>query len=237
SRGGDELVLRAATVFLSAFLLFEVQPIIGRMILPWFGGAPAVWTACMLVFQTLLLAGYALAHAMVRALPQRMQGALLLPLPAGALAFLPIAPDAAAVTAGSVTPVLDVLVVLTRSVALPFLALATSGPLLQSWAARKPGASSPYRLYALSNAGSLLALLAYPLAVEPWLTTRAQATGWSAAFFVFVLMSALGVVRVVRLGGIPIESAAAGGTPEVLPTSRQRWLWLALPACASTLLL
>ena len=97
-------MLRAATVFLSAFLLFEVQPIVARTILPWFGGAPAVWTACMLFFQTLLLAGYALAHAAVRALPVRMQGALQLALAAGALAFLPIAPAAAAVTAGSGTP-------------------------------------------------------------------------------------------------------------------------------------
>jgi SAM-dependent methyltransferase len=234
------LVLRAATVFLSAFLLFEVQPVIARTILPWFGGAPAVWTACMLFFQTLLLVGYALAHAAVRALPLRMQGALLLALAAGALVFLPIAPAAAASTAGTVAPVLAVLVVLARSVALPFLALAMSTPLQQSWAAREPGAASPYRLYALSNAGSLLALLAYPLVVEPWLTTREQATGWSAAFVAFVLMSALGVVRIfrgVRRGELPIESAAAGATPEVLPTPRQRWLWLALPACASTLLL
>jgi len=231
------LVLRAATVFLSAFLLFEVQPIVARTILPWFGGAPAVWTACMLCFQTLLLAGYALAHAAVRALSLRMQGALLLALAAGALAFLPIAPAAAAVTAGSATPVLDVVVVLARSVALPFLALAASTPLQQSWAAREPGAASPYRLYALSNAGSLLALLAYPLVVEPWLTTRAQATGWSAAFVAFVLMTALGVVRLFRLGELPLEIAAARATPEVLPPPRQRWLWLALPACASTLLL
>lgn len=231
-------MLRAATVFLSAFLLFEVQPIVGRTILPWFGGAPAVWTACMLFFQTLLLAGYALAHASVRALPVRMQGALQLALAAGALAFLPIAPDAASVTAGSAGPVLAVLVVLARSVALPFLALAASTPLLQSWAARESGGASPYRLYALSNAGSLLALLAYPLVVEPWLTTRAQATGWSAAYILFVLMSVLGVVRVVRLGKVPVESPVVGATPpEVVPTPRQRWLWLALPACASILLL
>lgn len=142
---------RAATVFLGAFLLFQLQPIVAKAILPQFGGAPAVWTTCMLFFQSLLLAGYAYAHASTRALPPRIQGALHLVLVAIALLWLPIESDATSAT-GSPSPVAHILAVLARSVALPYFVLCASTPLLQAWTALDRGSSSPYRLYALSNA-------------------------------------------------------------------------------------
>src|SRR5262249_47844343 len=148
--------------------------IVAKAILPRFGGAPSVWTTCMLFFQALLLAGYAYAHALARGLAPRVQAALHLALLAVALLGLPLAPGApagAAPPSAIGAPVLEILGLLARSVALPAFLLCAGPPLLQSWSARASGAS-PYRLYALSNAGSMLGLLAYPFAIEPWLATR-----------------------------------------------------------------
>lgn len=225
----------AAAVFLGAFLLFQVQPLIAKAILPWFGGAPSVWTTCMLSFQALLLAGYAYAHGSAMRLAARKQVGLHLALLLACLATLPILPEPGERPAGSDAPALAVVALLSGSVALPYFALAGSGPLLQVWFASTSGGASPYRLFALSNAGSLLGLLAYPFAVEPWLSTRAQAWLWSAAFGVFVLLSAAaarGAWRAPRSGarGAPDHAGPA-------PTWRQRALWLALAATASALLL
>src|SRR5258706_656198 len=159
----------APAILLGAFLLFQVQPILAKAILPWFGGAPAVWTTCMLFFQSLLLGGYAYAHASTRLLRPRMQGGLHLVLLAMALCFLPVGPAESGKPTGSMAPVLGILALLSRSVALPFLLLSASSPLLQAWSALGSGRTSPYRLYALSNAGSMLALLTYPVVIEPWL--------------------------------------------------------------------
>src|SRR6185503_11357205 len=184
---------RGGVLVLGAFLLFQVQLIVAKAILPRFGGAPAVWTTCMLFFQALLLLGYAYAHAVTRWLAPRVQGGLHLALLALALLALPIATDVS--EPGAAAPVLRILAHLGRSLALPGFLLCASSPLLQAWAAQERGGraragSGAYRLYALSNAGSLLALLSYPLAVEPWLTLHSQQTGWSAAFAVFALLSA-----------------------------------------------
>jgi len=224
----------AAPVFLGAFLLFQVQPIVAKAILPWFGGAPAVWTTCMLFFQVLLLAGYAAAHLGTAALKPRAQGVVHLLLLAAALLTLPISPERLGAPAGSEPPVWTILALLTRSVAAPYFLLAASSPLLQSWSSvGREG--TPYRLYALSNAGSLLALLSYPIAVEPWLTTRQQERIWSMAFAVFVLVCsvAVGVLWRAKAG----EPVAAVRATDPAPNLRTRLLWLALPACASTLLL
>lgn len=232
------------TVFLGAFLFFQVQLIGAKAILPRFGGAPAVWTTCMLFFQVLLLAGYVFAHASVRLLAPRMQAGLQLVLLALAFHALPIAPRGT--PQESTAPVLQILALLTRSVGLPCFLLSACSPLLQAWSARGggaalPGAREPYRLYALSNAGSLLALLGYPLAIEPWLTLHAQETAWSVAFVVFALLSAWcarvpwsASVTSSAVRGIATEAEASLADA---PGLRQRFLWLALAACGTTLLL
>jgi SAM-dependent methyltransferase len=226
----------ACAIFLGAFLLFQIQPILAKAILPWFGGAPAVWTTCMLFFQSLLLVGYAYAHASARLLRPRMQGGLHLVLLVMALCFLPVAPAESGKPTGSMAPVLEILALLSRSVALPFLLLSASSPLLQAWSALGRGRTSPYRLYALSNAGSMLALLTYPVVIEPWLTTRWQEYVWSAAFGGFAVLCALSV-RGLWHAAPPVAAGLEDPAPEAPPGLRQRLLWLALPACAATLLL
>jgi len=226
-------------IFLGAFLLFLVQPVIAKAILPRFGGAPAVWTTCLLFFQALLLVGYAGAHASSRLLRPRAQAALHLALLLLALPALPIVPPAGGPAAGSTPPVLEILTLLGRSVGLPGLLLCVSSPLLQHWAALAPGGGpAPYRLYALSNAGSMLALLGYPVAIEPWFTTRAQQHAWSWAFVGFVLLGALCARSLWRAPPLPAAVPDPVPGPVALaPSVRQRLLWLALPACAVTLLL
>jgi hypothetical protein len=224
----------AGAIFLGAFLLFQVQPIVARAILPWFGGAPAVWTTCMLFFQTLLLAGYAYAHGAALTLKPRIQGMLHLALLAAAFWYLPLSPERQGAPAGSEPPVWTILALLGRSVAAPYFLLAASSPLLQAWSAVGRG-GSPYRLYALSNAGSMLALMSYPIVIEPWLTTRQQERVWSAAFAVFVVLCGVSVRQLWKAAGT--VAGASGDPSAAAPTLGRRLLWLALPACASTLLL
>lgn len=223
----------AGAIFLGAFLLFQVQPIVAKAILPRYGGAPAVWTTCMLFFQTLLLGGYGYAHATATFLKPRAQGILHVVLLIAAVCTLPIYPKPDELAGVSDAPMLEIIGLLLRAVAAPYFLLASTSPLLQSWSAAG-GGGSPYRLYALSNVGSMLALLSYPVAVEPWLTTRQQETLWSCAFAAFALLSALSVrlawKAVPRLPKTEDTTAAP-------PTLGRRLMWLALPACASTLLL
>ncbi|MSR61384.1 MAG: hypothetical protein EXS08_02900 [Planctomycetes bacterium] len=234
ARTGAQRAVHGAAIFLGAFLTFAVQLVLAKALLPWFGGAPAVWTTCMLFFQALLLAGYAYAHGAVRFLGPRAQGALHLALLALALLCLPIVPAAPSGAPGA-TPVSAILLVLGGTVGLPCLVLSASSPLYAAWYARASGGAPPYRLYALSNAGSLLALLAYPLLVEPWLTTRTQELAWSVAFGAFALLSA-GCVRSAwrapRLAPLAQE-----GSDAPAPRARERALWLGLPLCATVLLL
>src|SRR5689334_6441335 len=157
------MLLYALTILFSAFLLFQVQPVIAKIILPWFGGSAAVWTTCLLFFQMVLLLGYLYAHATVRYLKPRMQmlvhaGLLLL-----SAAVLPIYPNASWKPYGSEDPSLRILGLLAMTVGLPYFLLSTTGPLLQAWYARRYKGAIPYRLYALSNAGSMFALLSYPV--------------------------------------------------------------------------
>ncbi|MCK6447224.1 MAG: fused MFS/spermidine synthase [Planctomycetes bacterium] len=227
------------SVFLGAFLLFQVQPLVAKSILPWFGGAPAVWTTCMLFFQALLLGGYAYAHASTTKLTPRTQAVVQLALLALAAATLPILPSDASRPTGDEAPVPAILRVLASSIGLPYFALAGSGPLLQAWFARSRRGASPYRLYALSNAGSLLGLVGYPFAIEPWLSTRTQAWLWSASFVGFALLSALAVRAAWSTFGAPTATntslGAAPASPK--PTWRQRASWTGLAATASALLL
>ena len=159
----------ALTIFTGAFLLFQVQPLIGKYILPWFGGGPGVWTTCMLFFQALLLGGYAYAHLLSRLKP-RTQALVHLVLLVAALALLPITPSSTWKPHGGENPVLRILALLTVTLGLPYFVLSSTGPLMQQWFSRANPGRSPYRLYALSNVGSLLALVTYPFLVESYLT-------------------------------------------------------------------
>jgi hypothetical protein len=149
----------ALTIFIGAFLLFQVQPLMGKYILPWFGGGPGVWTTCMLFFQVLLLGGYAYAHFTTRWLRPRKQALLHLCLLVAALALLPITPNDSWKPHGGGNPTLQILALLAVSLGLPYFVLSATGPLIQHWFSRANPGVSPYRLYALSNVGSLLALL------------------------------------------------------------------------------
>ncbi len=175
-------------VLLGAFLLFQVQPMISRMILPWFGGGPAVWTACLLFFQLVLLAGYGYAYALCQFLPVKLQATVHWLLLAAALFMLPVTPAESWQPADGSLPVLRILLLLTAHIGLPYLLLAATAPLIQSWWSQVYNPQMPYRLYALSNAGSLIALLSYPVLVEPSLSTPWQGLLWSVAFCGFALL-------------------------------------------------
>jgi SAM-dependent methyltransferase len=225
------MILYAATIFLSAFLLFQVQPLIAKMILPWFGGTAAVWTTCMLFFQLLLLGGYVYSHAYVsQRIPARRS--VHLALLALAAATLPLAANAAWKPSGGEDPTWLILGLLATSVGLPYFVLSTTGPLVQAWHARSHPGASPYRLFALSNLGSMLALLSYPLLVEPTLALRQQALSWSAGFAAFALLC--GVLAWRNRGG-EMPASACGQAEK--PGPGLQALWVALAACASTLLL
>jgi len=157
------MAVYAVTVFIGAFLLFQVQPLIGKYILPWYGAAPAVWTTCLLFFQVMLLAGYAYAHFTSRQLKPRAQAGLHLALIAIALFLLPITPSDSWRPDGHGDPTWQILGLLAVSLGLPYFVLSSTGPLLQRWFTRVNPAVAPFRLYALSNVASLLALVSFPV--------------------------------------------------------------------------
>ena len=227
----------ALTIFIGAFLLFQVQPLIGKYILPWFGGGPGVWTTCMLFFQMLLLGGYAYAHVLSRRCRPRTQAIVHLVLLAAALASLPITPNDSWKAHPSGDPTWHILTLLAVSLGLPYLVLAATGPLMQEWFRRTSPTASPYRLYALSNVGSLLALVSYPSYFETHFTRKAQAQFWSWGLLVYAVGCGLCAWRVWRQPVVETgrEPEADAGAPR--PTGWQRMLWVCLPACASILLL
>ncbi len=226
----------ALTIFTGAFLLFQVQPLIGKYILPWFGGSPGVWTTCMLFFQMLLLGGYAYAHATSRHLKPRTQALLHVILLGAALATLPITPGDQWKPQGAGDPTWHILALLAVSLGLPYLVLAATGPLMQEWFRRTSPGVSPYRLYALSNVGSLLALVSYPFYFETQFTRQAQAQFWSWGLGFYALCAGFCAWRVWRT---PVAAVAttASSVDAPKPTGGQRALWIGLPACASILLL
>ena len=191
----------ALTIFTGAFLLFQVQPLIGKYILPWFGGGPGVWTTCMLFFQVLLLGGYAYAHFTSRWLKPRTQAVVHLVLLAAALALLPITPGDAWKPHGGGNPTLQILALLAVSLGLPYFVLSTTGPLIQQWFSRARPGVSPYRLYALSNVGSLLALVSYPFFFETHFTRKAQAGLWAWGLVAYVLCCGFCAVRLWKSEG------------------------------------
>ena len=231
----------ALSIFTGAFLLFQVQPLIGKFILPWFGGGPGVWTTCLLFFQTLLLGGYAYAHFSSTRLKPRSQAVLHVGLLVLALALLPIVPAESWKTQLGGNPVWQILLLLTVTLGLPYFVLSATGPLMQQWFSQTNPGVSPYRLYALSNIGSLLALLSYPVFFEVRFSRQTQANLWSAGLGLFVVFCGYCALRVWRHGGVPVpagEGAAPAEPAEAPPTPWwDKVLWLGLPAVASVLLL
>jgi SAM-dependent methyltransferase len=231
------MILYALTIVVSAFLLFQVQPIIAKIILPWFGGSAAVWTTCILFFQTVLVLGYLYAHTTVRYLKPRVQMLLHVVLLAISAVALPIYPKIRFEPAGGDDPILGILSVLAFTVGLPYFLLSTTGPLLQAWYARQYKGALPYRLFALSNAGSMFALVSYPFLFEPVYTTHQQAGIWSIAYAVFLALCGITAVRAGGFVAVPETAAQAAEEAAVRPGPRQYWFWMSLAACASVLLL
>ena len=188
----------ALTIFTGAFLLFQVQPLIGKYILPWFGGGPGVWTTCMLFFQVLLLGGYAYAHFTSRRLKPRTQAIVHLVLLAAALALLPITPGDSWKPHGGGNPTLQILTLLAVSLGLPYFVLSATGPLIQQWFSLAQPGVSPYRLYALSNVGSLLALVSYPFFFETHFTRKTQAGLWAWGLGAYVVCCGFCALRLFK---------------------------------------
>ncbi len=234
--------LYAATIFLSAFLLFLVQPVIARQILPWFGGAASVWAVCLVFFQSVLLAGYAYADWTSRRVAPRTQAYIHIALLALSLLLLPILPDVRWKPGGESesAPMIAILGLLGVTIGLQYFLLSATSPLLQSWYWRHFKHAVPYRLFALSNFASLLALLAYPVAIEPWLRGTVQSYGWSALYGVFAVLCAVTAWVSARAAGVGVPQAAAETTaaPETpAPTWGERGSWIVYAAMGSCLLL
>ena len=232
----------SVTIFLSAFLLFQVQPLIAKYILPWFGGGPAVWTACMLFFQVVLLGGYAYAHLISTRLSARAGGAVHIAALLVSCVFLPITPDAAIWKRADVAePTGFILLLLLANVGVPYFLLSSTTPLVQRWFSQAYPEHTPYRLYALSNTGSLLALLTYPFIVEPAFTLGSQVTGWSAAYGGFVVLCAWSAWRGMSggeaAGSSSANAAAAAGQDERRVSAIDILMWLGLAAAGSVMLL
>src|SRR5690348_10472001 len=182
------MLLYALTIFLSAFLLFQVQPLIGKIILPWFGGSAAVWSAAMLFFQVSLLAGYAYAHFLIGRFKAKGQMRVHAALLAVSVLLLPILPNARWKPTHPGDPTFLIIMVLLTSIGLPYFLLSSTSPLLQAWYVRKSGSKIPYKLFALSNFGSMLGLLSFPFWVEPKLASRLQGYTWSWLYAGFALL-------------------------------------------------
>jgi SAM-dependent methyltransferase len=229
-------LLFATTIFLGAFLLFLIEPLIAKLILPWFGGSAAIWATCLVFFQTALLLGYLYADATIRRLSPKRQSVLHLGLLLASLLWLPIAPQLFWRSHVTVDPAWRILGLLTFSIGLPFLLLSSTSPLLQTWYARRAPGRSPYYLFALSNLASLLALLSFPFLIEPRLSSRHQAALWSMGYGLFALFCALSAW--ISRGYHPIAPTLPETPPEdAPPASSTKILWLSLSACGSMMLL
>ncbi|WP_395349122.1 spermidine synthase [Variovorax sp. UC122_21] len=234
--------LFAGTIFGSAFLLFLVQPLIAKQILPWFGGSAAVWSICMVFFQVALLAGYAYSDWISRHLRMRAQALLHVALLLASLAFLPIVAGAQWKPAGAEDPAWRILGLLVGTIGLPYFLLSTTGPLVQSWVSRTPWGARVYRYFSLSNLASLLSLLSYPVLIEPRSTLMQQAIGWSWGYAGFVVLCAGTTLYMARRWSHDLPAAAeiadaSTDAPGAAPRRIDQLLWLALPALGSWLLL
>ena len=251
-------VVYAGTIFSSAFLLFLVQPIVSKHILPWFGGSAAVWATCLVFFQTLLLLGYAYSDFVSRRLAPKAQVTLHALLLIASAATLPVLAGDAWKPVGDEDPGRYILLLLAATVGLPYLMLSTTGPLIQSWAARSGDSARVYRLFSLSNLASLAALISYPFLIEPRLPLQGQSSVWSAIYIGFVSLCILSGVLLLSSAApngandaanddaTPIATADIGAifTKEAAdavgtnaPSAATQLLWVALAAMGSWLLL
>jgi hypothetical protein len=220
------------TIFFSAFLLFQAEPLIAKIILPWFGGVAAVWTVSLLFFQFTLFLGYLYAHLLTRNFSAKKQGQIHATVLALGFLALPILPKDHWKLSLAAHPALHVLLLLTSAIGLPYFLLSSTSPLLQTWYASKHAGASPYRFYALSNAGSMLALISYPVLVEPALSSSHQVLVWTCVYAAVALLC----------GTVALSSAGQNApSPGMVSTSRPDWrmqaLWMTLAACGSALLL
>jgi hypothetical protein len=231
------MLLYAATIFVSAFLLFLVQPVIAKQILPWFGGTAAVWTTCLVFFQLTLLLGYFYSDWTTRHLKPKTQAIVHLVLIAIAIALLPIIPADAWKPSGEEAPTLRIILLLVATIGLPYFLLSTTSPLIQAWYSRSYPGQSPYRLFALSNLASMIALLGYPFLFEPNIATKAQAVGWSVGFGTFAVLIAGAAWYAIKTENEVAPMAKAFTEDAVAPTWGQKWSWIILSALGSILLL
>ncbi len=231
------MLLHAPTIFISAFLLFLIQPIIAKQILPWFGGSASVWTTAMVFFQVMLLAGYAYSDASTRWLSRRTQVIVHIVLLVASLAFLPVMADVAWKPLGTENPSVRIIGLLLATIGLPFFLLSSTGPLVQAWFARAFVEKRVYRLFALSNLASLLGLIAYPFAIEPWITMEQQVLVWSTGYAIYAI-SCAGAAYFSLAGGAP-ETVAKIDEPsaDAPPSIGRMVLWVLLAALGSLLLL
>jgi MFS family permease len=232
-------LLFAGTIFSSAFLLFMVQPIVSKNILPWFGGSAGVWAICMAFFQVVLLLGYAYSAWISKHLRPKSQVALHIVLLIASLLSLPVIADASWKPTGNTDPSLWILFLLISTVGLPYFVLSTTGPLLQSWVSQTLISTRVYRFFSLSNLASLIALLCYPFFIEPFAPLAQQANAWSLGYVVFIALCAASGVFFYR--NAPTLGASDSSTKtQALPGSEPSlWaglLWLSLSAMGSWLL-
>ncbi len=227
-------MLYRLTVFLGAFLLFSLEPLVGKRIVPWFGGSAAVWTTCLVFFQTALLAGYAYARWLTHSVRPRSQPITHLLVLGASLAFLPIGPGVRWMPSGPGLPVWLIVAMLSATIGLPFIALSATSPLVQYWLAQCEG-RPPYSLFAVSNFASLAALVAYPLVIEPYLDMQRQRWSWSALYvgFAGVCAAVAWISRKFASQEHPTESS----DPVKPVAAARKALWFALAACGSMLLL
>jgi hypothetical protein len=231
--------LFATTISLGAFLLFLIEPLFAKLILPWFGGSAAVWATCLVFFQTALLLGYFYADATSRRLTPKRQSAVHLGLLVVSLLWLPIAPQIFWRAHVHVDPAWRILGLLTFSIGLPFVLLSATSPLLQTWYARRASGRSPYHLFAFSNFASLLALLCFPFLIEPRLSSRQQSILWSSVYALFAICCSLSAwfSRSNATSTFALNESPAATEEKTPPSYRTKLLWLSLSACGSMMLL
>lgn len=248
------MILYAATILVSSFLLFLVQPIIAKQILPWFGGSAAVWTTCLVFFQLALLGGYAYSDLSSRLQKQWMQSTIHILLLLVSLAALPIVAATGWKPVGNEEPLWRILGMLFVTIGLPYFMLSTTAPLIQSWFAREHAdpktAERVYRFFALSNLGAILGLLAYPFVIEMWVSTHTQAIGWSVGYVIFALLCIGSAWRARRLkdsaeievpkplyDALPAHEGLTPPGSRSAPQANDYVLWFTLAALASMMLL
>jgi len=228
----------AITTFISAFLLFQVQPMLAKYILPWFGGSPTVWSTCMLFFQFGLLIGYSYAHILSKFFDSKKQVIIHFTILIISLLLMPITPSESLKPDSVSSPIWDIIILLGSTVGFPYVMVSSTGPLLQHWFSKKFTDKSPYRLYALSNLGSLLGLLSYPFLFEPNFGLYSQTIGWSIGYGVFILFCGWSGIELYKT----VQNVSEKIKLETKDNSNpigfiKPILWLCLSAIGSILLL